>query len=210
MLDNYVDFLVQVKKRHKTTRTVHIGDVADFAAISFHEKNPASPSPGDEYRQALEQVTTIKRAFPRAVVMTGNHDALPRRQARAVGIPAEMILSPAQIWSTPRWDWRPRFTTFDIDGVKYAHGDRGKGGQGAALKNAKEAFASWVQGHRHSQAGVNYFANGEHLIFGLSVGCGLDRDSAAMDYGMKFSAKPIVGCGVVIDGRVGIFEPMAF
>jgi len=209
MLPGYVDFLVGVRKKYKTTQTIHIGDVVDFAAISFHEKNPASPAPGDEYRLALEQVTQIRRAFPTVTVMTGNHDALPRRQARAVGIPLEMIRSHSQIWETPRWDWRPRFTTVEIEGVKYAHGDRGKGGQLAALKNAKEAFSSWVQGHHHSQAGVQYFANGDSLVFGMSVGCGIDRDVAAMDYGLKFSAKPVVGCGVVLDGRLGIFEPMS-
>ena len=48
MLPEYVDFLVEVRKKYKTTQTIHIGDVVDFAAISFHEKNPASPAPGDE------------------------------------------------------------------------------------------------------------------------------------------------------------------
>ncbi len=208
MIDGYVDFLKDIKKKHKTDAVVHIGDVVDFGAISFHEKNPSSPSPVDEYRLALSQVKRLYKAFPDAVVMTGNHDALPRRQARTVGVPVEMIRNYADIWETPRWDWRPRYAIHQIDGVLYAHGDRGRGGQNAAMANAKEHFSSWVQGHLHAQAGVTYFANENVIIFAMNVGCGIDRDAAAMDYGFKFNKKPIIGCGVVIDGEFGLFEPM--
>ena len=30
-----------------------------------------------------------------------------------------------------------------------------------------------------------------------------------MNYGKKYAQKPIVGCGVVIDGHTAIFEPLA-
>ena len=60
----------------------------------------------------------------------------------------------------------------------------------------------------HGQAGVQYFANSSQLIFGMNVGCGLDRDRASMDYGLKFNTKPVLGCGVVIDGKHAYFEPM--
>jgi hypothetical protein len=29
-----------------------------------------------------------------------------------------------------------------------------------------------------------------------------------MAYGIKYSSKPIYGCGVVLDGQTPIFEPM--
>lgn len=208
MLKGYVAFLKSVQESWATDKTVHIGDVVDFAAISFHEKNPSLPGVRDEMKVARVQVRKLHRAFPDAIVMTGNHDDLPRRQAAAAGIPEDIIRDPASIWDTPGWDWKDRFATVEIDGVNYAHGDRGKGGQHAALKNAKEAFAPWVQGHYHSQAGVTWFANGNALVFGMAVGCGIDRDAAAMHYGIKFSAKPIIGCGVVIDGEFAVFEPM--
>ena len=55
---------------------------------------------------------------------------------------------------------------------------------------------------------MTYFANEDAMIFGMSVGCGVDRHTAAMDYGIKFTSKPIIGCGVVIDGVYAVFEPM--
>lgn len=208
MIDGYVDFLKSVKETWDTDTTVHIGDVVDFAAISFHEKNPSLPSVGDEMKIARRQVEELYSAFPDATVMTGNHDDLPRRQATAAGIPEEIMRDPSSIWGTPGWEWMNRFSIIAIDGVHYAHGDRGKGGQNAALKNAKESFCPWVQGHQHSQAGVTWFANRSSLIFGMSVGCGIDRHAASMHYGIKFSSKPIIGCGVVLDGEFAVFEPM--
>ena len=43
----------------------------------------------------------------------------------------------------------------------------------------------------------------------MQVGCGIDVKAAAMDYGKKFNQKPILGCGVVVDGELAVFEPMS-
>jgi L-aminopeptidase/D-esterase-like protein len=102
----------------------------------------------------------------------------------------------------------PRFGALKIDGVLYQHGDRGRGGKTSAVLNMQSEFNSVVQGHHHSQAGVWYNANQHVCTFGLQVGCGVDHHVEAMQYGKKYNQKPIVGCGVVIDGRVGLFEPM--
>jgi hypothetical protein len=42
----------------------------------------------------------------------------------------------------------------------------------------------------------------------MQVGCGVDHDKEAMAYGKKYNSKPILGCGVVIDGVTAICEPM--
>ena len=205
---DYPDFLRDIYKTWKCDTVVHIGDVVDWGAISYHEKDPNAMGPRDEYEQSKKQVAQLYKMFPKAVVMTGNHDSLPKRKATTIGIPSELIRQYSDIWETPKWEWKPRYAIHEIDGVLYAHGDRGKGGIGAALKNAKEHFKSWVQGHLHGQANVTYFANNDFIIFGMSVGCGLDVDNMAMNYGKKFNQKPIVGCGVVIDGKYAFFEPM--
>ena len=208
MLDGYTDFLRDIQKCWNCKEIVHIGDVVDWSAISYHEKDPSDPSAYDEYENAKKQVSQLYKLFPKAVVMTGNHDSLPKRKATTIGIPEQLIRKYADIWETPKWDWKPRFSLHVIDNVIYAHGDRGKAGIGAALKNAKEHFKSWVQGHLHSQAGVSYYANEHQIIFGMNVGCGVDVYSASMKYGKKFNQKPLVGCGVVLGGTHAIFEPM--
>ena len=77
-----------------------------------------------------------------------------------------------------------------------------------ALSNAESFFQSVVQGHAHSAAGVQYGANRNMRYFGLQVGCGVDYRKAAMAYGVKYPRKPILGCGIVIDGKTALFEPM--
>ncbi len=104
----------------------------------------------------------------------------------------------------------PRYSRYNLDNVIYSHGDSGKGGRWAALSNATDNFSSWVQGHLHSVAGVNYYANVHKRIFGLSTGCGVDHDALSMYYGKRFNSKPIVGCGIVLDGEHAFFEPMPF
>ena len=208
MLPEYVDFLRDTYKQWACDTVLHIGDVVDWHAMSYHERNPACASAGDEYSVALKQVQLLYKAFPKAAVMTGNHDDLPARQARTAGIPVELLRDYAKVWETPGWDWKPRYATYKLDNVKFAHGDRGKGGQYAALRNEKDNFGSWVQGHVHGQAGVQYFANSNQLIFGMNVGCGIGT-SAAMDYGLKFNTKPVRGCGVIIEGTHAVFEPMS-
>lgn len=206
MRRGYVDFLQRIRDRHGCDRVVFIGDVVDFASISYHEKLPGLPAAKDEIRKARRQVQMLNTAFPKADWLIGNHDSLPERQAVSAGMPSELLRGHSEFWDVS-WNALPRFTKHIIDGVIYAHGDGGKGGQMAALKQAKDNFQSTVIGHFHAQAGVSWWANEKHRIFGMSVGCGVDAKKLQFEYGVKFPAKPILGCGVVINGKQAIFEP---
>ena len=208
MLDGYVEFLQETYERYDCDRVVHIGDVVDWAAISYH-RTPLTPStPEEEYHAAKAQLKGLVDAFPVAQVTLGNHGALPWRRAEEVGIFPELLKDPAAMWDTPGWEWRPRYDDLEIDGVIYRHGDKAKGGQQAAFKNAMAEFRSVVQGHHHSQLGAWYHANSNIRVFGLQTGCGVDAHSAAMAYGLVYSAKPIVGCGVVLEGAEAHAIPM--
>lgn len=206
MKRGYVDFLERVADTHDVNRVVHIGDLVDWASISFHEKNPTLSNATREFKEAKRQVASLVKAFPKAEWLIGNHDALTERQANAAGLPSEVLRDFADLWDVP-WKVHPRFTKLGIDGVLYSHGDSGAAGQHAAFNQAKDNFRSTVIGHFHSQAGVKWWANPEFRIFGMSVACGIDQKKLQFYYGRKFSAKPILGCGVVIDGKRAIFEP---
>ena len=45
------------------------------------------------------------------------------------------------------------------------------------------------------------------LTFGLAVGCGIDVGRLQFAYGRRIVAKPILGCGVVLNGQRALFEP---
>ena len=206
LLDGYVDFLEDIYASWDCDRVVMIGDLVDNCALSFHLKKPHQKDPLREYDEAIEQVSTITEAFPEADLLLGNHDALPYRWCNEVGIPEEMMRDFSSIFNLPEhWTVHPRYSQLVIDGCIYQHGDRGRS---SAILNAKAEFQSVIQGHHHAKAGIEFTANRNHRIFGMQVGCGTDWHHHQQDYGVRYSAKPIIGCGVVIDGVTPIFEPM--
>lgn len=206
MRRGYVDFLKRVADSHAVNRVVHIGDLIDWASISYHEKSPSLSNATRELQNARRQVAVLAKAFPESDWLIGNHDALTERQAITSGLPPQILRDYADLWDV-EWKVHPRFSKLIIDGVIYSHGDSGRGGKDAAFNQAKDNFRSTVIGHFHSQAGAKWWANPEFRVFGMSVGCGIDASRLQFEYGRKIIAKPILGCGVVINGQRAIFEP---
>jgi hypothetical protein len=91
--------------------------------------------------------------------------------------------------------------------VLYEHGT-GSSGVYAHKARALNNMQSTVIGHHHSNFGVEYIASNDKLIFGMGVGCGVDRKSYAMAYGKHSPRKPILGCGVVMGGLYAVTVPM--
>ena len=206
MRQGYVDFLKRIADSYSINRVVHIGDLVDWASISYHEKSPSLSNATAEYVKAKKQIASLAKAFPKADWLIGNHDALTERQAISAGLPPQILKDYADLWELD-WTVHPRFSKLVIDGVLYSHGDSGRGGQDAAFHQAKDNFRSTVIGHFHAQAGVKWWANPEFRVFGLAVGCGIDASRMQFEYGRKMSAKPILGCGIVLGGRQAYFEP---
>lgn len=202
-LEDYLDFCLENAEAYECGKIIFIGDIVNNGLISYHEQDPDwIYSPMQEVEISREGVKRWNKAFPEAVVMTGNHDALPYRKAKSTGIPFHMIKDPASIWETTGWDWKPRFHTYTFDNVAYRHGDKGLGGQNnPAFRNAKQNFISMVQGHFHAQCGIEWYANEYSKVFGMQVGCGMDWECAEMDYGRKFNQKPMISLGVVYEGK---------
>ena len=206
MLNSYPDFLAECYEAWGCDRVVHIGDIADNCALSFNLKKPQQKDPLREFEQAMSQIETLVSYFPKADLMLGNHDVLPYRWCNEVGIPVEMMKDFGSIFNLPSgWKVHQRYGQLEIDGVIYQHGDRGRS---SAILNAKDEFCSVVQGHHHAKAGIEFTANRNHRVFGMQVGCGTDWRHHQQEYGVKYSKKPIIGCGIVIDGVTPIFEPM--
>ena len=42
----------------------------------------------------------------------------------------------------------------------------------------------------------------------MAVGCGVDNKTMAMAYGKNFKNKPIISCGIVVDGKFPVVEYM--
>jgi len=200
----YLSFCQDTFRKFRVEQVIHIGDVVDAHALSFHDHDPNGMSAEEEANVAFVMVQEWHRTFPNAKVCIGNHCARQFRTAQKAGIPDRYVKQYAEVWQTSRWDWALEHT---LEGVLYEHGT-GSSGKDAAFNRAVAQRCSVVIGHIHSYAGIKYHANPFSRIFGLNVGCGIDIGAYAFDYGKMFPIRPILGCGIVIDGDQGMFIPM--
>ena len=67
---------------------------------------------------------------------------------------------------------------------------------------------SIVQGHVHTSGGVSYVTSKNNRIFGMSVGCGINISEYAFVYRKHQPTRPILGCGIVVNGKDAYFIPM--
>jgi predicted phosphodiesterase len=192
-----LDFCVDMYNKHDCDTVVFIGDVVDHHAISRHDKNPNCPSAKDEYERVGIDLEQWKDTFPIATVTIGNHDERPELIAEENDIPAVYLKPYSEVWDTPEWKWVHDTT---IDGVYYYHGV-GCGGKNPALLKTGYIHMPVVCGHYHSVAGVHWGAGPEARWFGMDVGCLVDNKAWQFAYGKHCKNKPILSCGVVLDGR---------
>ena len=201
----YRRFCLDTFARWKVDEVVFIGDIVDQHAIGFWETDPDGLSAGDEGYRARVGVRKWKRSFAgKRRVCIGNHDDRQFRVAMKAGLPKMYLRDYAEVWGTPDWKWDLSHT---IDGVLYEHGT-GSSGKDAAINRAIQKRTSLVMGHVHSWAGVKWHTNDYNAIFGLNVGCGIDLKAYAFAYGKPFPIRPVLGCGIVIDGEFAYFESM--
>ncbi len=138
--------------------------------------------------------------------MEGNHDIIPARHLRKLEInPDTWLRDLSEVYDMPK-GWKIHQEIF-IDGVLYHHGYTANGVNGFRNDSARR-MCNTVSGHCHSNAGVSASASDHRLVWGLAVGCGVDNSKLAFVYGKNFARKPIVACGVVLDGQHPYVEYM--
>jgi len=197
-LDGYLDHCQKIYKKYNCDTVVFIGDILDLHFSSYHETSTDGYGATEEHDLSVEMIKKWYKAFPNAHVTIGNHDSLIYRKAMTAGISKRWIQDFSQVLGTPGWKW---VTDVVIDDVLYTHGTTN------AYTKAKQNLMSTVQGHLHSQAGIQFYVGAKTRIFGFQVGCGVDMKTYAMEYGRNFP-KPVISCGVVINGLDPYLEVM--
>ena len=197
-LEGYLEHCIEVYKKYNCDTVVFIGDILDLHFTSYHETSTEGYGATQEHDLSVEMLRKWYKAFPKAYVTIGNHDALIYRKAMSAGISKRWIQNYSQVLGTPGWEW---VTDVVIDDVLYTHGTTN------AYTKAKQNLMSTVQGHLHSQAGIQFYVGAKSRIFGFQIGCGVDMKSYAMEYGRNFP-KPVISCGVVIEGLHPYLEVM--
>ena len=162
-------------------------------------------SAGDEFNLAIERMKRWYYTFPNVKVCIGNHDALPFRKAFSAGLPKTWLKTYQELLqSPPTWEWD---FVHQVKGVIYQHGT-GLSGEMAAINAARENRQSTVIGHLHTVMNTRFLASYKDLIFGVTVGCGIDHEKYAFAYGKQNTRKPVVACAVILDGKLPINIPM--
>jgi len=205
-LDGYLDFCKETFTDWGVERVVHIGDLVDHHALSFHDSEPTLKGADGEFIDAREKLQDWYEAFPELVLISGNHDLIPARQLKKIGLDSEVWMRPLnEVYDFPSgWSIEDEI---EIDDVLYHHGYTAVGVNGFR-NDAKARMTNTVSGHAHGNAGISYTACNHRLVFGMAVGCGVDNSTMAMVYGKHFKNKPIVSCGIVIDGKLPVVETM--
>lgn len=203
----YLSHCRETFEAHGVTRVIHIGDLIDHHALSFHDSEPVLQGAKGERIDARRALEPWYEAFPKMEIIVGNHDRIPARQLKRVGMDPEVYLRTAsEIYGFPP-GWVEREYVFS-NGVHYHHGETAVADFGYG-KDARARMCNTVSGHAHGNFGVSYTATDHRLVFGMGVGCGIDVRSMAFAYGKHFRRKPIVGCGVVLDdGRLPVCFPL--
>ena len=198
-LDGYLDFCQETFDRHGVDTVVHIGDMFDNHSLSFHDSEPMLHNVMGEYESAFERAQDWYEAFPEATLIMGNHDRIPARQLRKLGMEPSIYMRPIEelFGMPPGWSVADSVV---IDNVLYHHGETA-GGINGFRKDAEQRMRCTVSGHNHSNAGISATATDDQLVWGMSVGCGVNQKHMAFAYGKNFAKKPIVACGVVIEGE---------
>lgn len=192
-LDGYLEFCKEQYKKWDCNKVVFIGDIIDSHYSSYHETDADGMGGGDELELAISKIAKWYKAFPKAYVTIGNHDALIIRKAQTGGVPSRWIRNFKDVLETPNWKF---VTDVFIDDVRYVHGHKSS----QARTAAKRDMVSTVSGHFHTQMYVEWFFGKTRAIFAMQVGCGIDSKSYAMGY-MQGGKKEAIGIGIVIEGK---------
>jgi len=189
--EGYFEFCKYIYNIYNCNQVIFIGDIIDNHYASFHSTDPNGMSGGDELSAAIRVLKPWKETFKKADVIVGNHDRMIMRKAFSSAIPKQWIKSYNDVLGT-KWNWKDRIV---YDKVQYVHGEGG-----TARTRAKNDMMSTCQGHIHTQAYVEHLCGTKIRIFGMQVGCGIDRESYAAAYAKNFK-KQAIGVGVVIGGH---------
>jgi len=189
-LDGYLEFCKLQYEKYGCSEVIFIGDIIDNHYSSYHETDPDGMSGGEELSRSIEKISRWYKTFPKATVLTGNHDRLVMRKAQTSNIPKAWIKSYKEVLGVPGWNFMDRYV---VGNVQYIHGEAG-----TAKTKCRADMMSTVQGHLHTQAYTEYFVGANYKVFGTQVGCGIDADSYAMAYA-KRGKKPAIGCVVILN-----------
>lgn len=195
-----IAFLKAIKSEYDPDRVIHLGDEVDNHAMNFYKSDPNLLSAGYELKEACKFLKSLERVYPKMNIVQSNHGSMVHRRAIDAGIPQEFIRDLGEVYGVGEgWKWsldlklrheRTReqwyFTHhYGID----------------AIQIAVSLGMNACMGHWHSKLNINHHSTPNALLVGMQVGCLIDDQAYAFAYNKKQPKRPIIGCGMIIDGN---------
>ena len=199
-IEGYLEHCIEAQKKYKCKEIVFIGDIIDSHYSSFHNSDPDGFGAGEELDRAINKIQQWYKAFPKAKICIGNHDAIVRRKAFDSGISARWIRDYDEVLGVEGWDFKEHHKIEDILFVHWT----GTSGRNGAANKALQFGCNVVQGHIHTEASITYIGQS---LFAMQTGCGVDRRSYAMAYSKHFSKTYKLSCGVITKNKTPILIP---
>lgn len=197
-------FMKAVRDKYQPDLCVNLGDEADKHNMSFHDSDPNLLSAGDELEATKKVLAELAKIFPRFLLCDSNHGSMHYRKAKAHGIPVQYLKSYREILFPQDevgnlgkgWKWAESWRVRTPMGeVLFKHQPSGD-----IRADASHNQCNLVVGHHHGKFSIEYGASSARLYWGAYFGCLIDKDSLAFAYGKHTMYKPILGCGVIING----------
>jgi predicted phosphodiesterase len=179
-----------------------VGDILDLYGFSRWPKSPDAPHTiNQELELCRERIRKWAAAFPEMKIAHSNHDMRVIRKAVAADLPSQVIKSIEEIFQFPKeWELREQYIVMaNKCEFLIEHGDSWTSAQG--LREAVMHYGmNVIKGHTHIRAGVLHIVTKFQALWGLDVGCLIDHDAHAFDYGKYNKQKSVIGCGLVLNG----------
>jgi hypothetical protein len=195
-----IPFLRAVKRAFPIDLVVNLGDEVDHHAISFHDSDPNLDSAGVELEKAKLVLAQLYDLFPEQLVCASNHGSLAFRKAKAHGIPVQYLKSYREVLfpshKATHWSWASHWRIpTPLGDVMFQHQSPDP------TSDAAHHRCNLVVGHAHGKFEISYAASPDWLYWGGTFGCLIDNSNPAFAYGQHTKKKPIIGCGIIIEGR---------
>jgi len=205
----YLQHCLDIYNKYNCNAVSFTGDIIDSHFASFHSTSTQTDGKY-ELTNAIKEVAKWYEAFnndtvPNGITITlGNHDLIVARKTEEAGVDKRWVRKLNEVLKCFDWKFEEQFVH---DNVLYVHGT-GCSGK-AIMRRVQNWGTSMIQGHIHTEAFICYTASFTDLKWGMQNPCGIDYKSFAFAYAKFHTAKPILGCSVVLDnGKHPIIEPM--
>lgn len=189
---------MEVRDKFKPDIVVNVGDEVDNCALSRYPKDPNGESAGTELVRTRKVLERFSAEFPSVFLCESNHRQRLYKRAYEAGIPAEYLADVHEYLGVPDgWQWAFQWK---FDGIVFEHGDRANSSLSAGDKLVDANHASTVFGHHSGRAGITYRHLAGKSLWSMNVGCLVDENGYGMNYLKMSRTKPVLSCGVIIDG----------